>query len=286
MEALLKSWGAKVKWDWTSSEQIADSAISSGQAQVVLGSVGYYVPQVQSGLNIEAFGLHQPRNDYAFVTGRSITSISQLRGQSVGVLTGGGGDLSYVFAVQALQAGGLTASDVHIIKTGGQTARIAALASGLIQASIVGHESLYELKSQGVHNLFDITAKDPLLYSDAMWASPSWLKSNPKMAVAIDLAVLDTYKWFESKADAHAAITEGVADSQGATVSTTTQLYTALRSFDVYSPGSVLTAASLAYQEHFYESAGAWTKPYLPVTGWATTIYDAAALQAYNASSK
>jgi ABC-type nitrate/sulfonate/bicarbonate transport system substrate-binding protein len=282
---LLKSWGANAKMDWTQSEQIASAAISSGQAQVIMGTIPNQLPAVESGFNVKAFGIDEPRVDYAFVTSHAITSISQLRGMSVGVLTGGSGDISYVLAVQALAVGGLKIADVHMVKTGGQTARISALASGLIQASVVGHESLYELKSLGVHNLFDFTTKDKQLYNDLLWAPPAWLKANPKMAVAIDLAALDSYKWFENKANAQAAINQGMANSQGATLTTTTVLYNLLRGADVYNPGTTITKAGLTYQQDYYVKAG--TLPSAePIADWSTTIYDAAALQAYNASSK
>lgn len=284
MISLLDSWGANAHVLWASSEQIASSAIQRGSAQILMATIPNQLPTVENGFNIEVFGINEPRVDYAFVTTRAITSISQLKGKSVGVLTGGPGDISYVLAAQALESGGLSVSDVHIIKTGGQTARIAALASGLIQASVVGHESLYQLKSQGVHNLYDFTAKDKQLYNDLMWAPPSWLKANPKLAVAVNLAALDSYKWFMNPANAAAVVAEGVKNSQGASASATTVLYNILRSYDVYNPGTALTTSQLTAQQNYYLSTGTLTKK-LPVSSWSTTIYDAAALKAYNASN-
>jgi hypothetical protein len=284
MVSLLDSWGASAHVLWAQSEQIASSAIQRGSAQILMGTIPNQLPPVESGFNVKVFGVNEPRVDYAFVTSRSITSISQLRGKSVGVLTGGPGDISYVLAAQALKSAGLSVADVHMIKTGGQTARIAALASGLIQASVVGHESIYQLKSQGVHNLFDFTVKDKQLYNDLMWASPSWLKANPKLAVAVDLAALDSYKWFMNPANASAAVTEGVKNSQGASVSDTTVLYNLLRQYDVFNPGTVLTTPQLTAQQNYYLSTGTLTKK-MPLSSWSTTIYDAAALKAYNASS-
>jgi ABC-type nitrate/sulfonate/bicarbonate transport system substrate-binding protein len=284
MVSLLDSWGANAHVLWAQSEQIASSAMQRGTAQVLMGTIPNQLPTVENGFNVVAFGLNEPHVDYAFVTTRDITSISQLKGKSVGVLTGGAGDISYVLAAQALKSGGLNVADVHIVKTGGQTARIAALASGLVQASVVGHESIYQLKSQGVHNLFDLTAKDPQLYNDLLWAQPSWLKANPKLAVAVNLAALDTYKWFTNPANAAAAVAEGVKNSQGATPAGATELYNVLRSNNVYQPGSVLTAAQLTSQQNYYLGTGTLTKS-VPISSWSTTIYDAAALKAYQASS-
>lgn len=284
MLSLLKQWGANANFVWASSQQIAASEIQKGAAQVTMGTIPNQLPAVESGLNLVAFGLDEPRVDYAFVTTSGITSISQLKGKSVGVLTGGADDISYVLAVQALQAGGLTASDVHIIKTGGQTARIAALASGLVQASVVGHLALYKLQSQNVHNLYDYSTKDPTFLNDLLWASPSWLKANPKMAVAIDLAMLDTYKWFADPANASAAVTEGVQNSPGASAADATYLYNLLRQDDVLTPGAIITDSGLTAQQNFYVSQGTLTSS-APVTNWSTTIYDAAALKAYQGSS-
>ena len=284
MVSLLNSWGAHAKMLWAQSQQIAASVMQNGTAQVTMSTIPDELPSVENGLNLRAFGINEPRVDYAFVSTSAITSIAQLKGKSVGVLTGGPDDIAYVLALQALKSGGVTGSEVHIIKTGGQTARIAALASGLVQASVVGHLSLYELKSKNVHNLYDFSIKDKQFYNDLLWASPSWLKANPKLAVAINLAYLDTYKWFSNPANAAAAVKVGVKNSPGASTASATALYNFLRSDDVLTPGAVLTTSQLTSQQKYYVSTGTLTKA-VPLSSWSTTIYDAAALKAYSASS-
>ena len=278
---LLKSWGANAKLIFAPSQQVATSSLLSGAANVLFSTIPNQLPTVVSGFNIRIFGINNPRLDYALLGTGSITSIAQLKGQNIGVLTGGPGDITWVLTKQALESVGLSLSDINLVKTGGQTVREAALASGRVQATVVGHNGLYVLRTLSPHILYDFTVKDPTLNNDFLWASPSWITQHAKMAVAINLAELDTYQWFNNPKNENAVLVTMVGDSPGATMSSARSIYNLYRKYGVLAAGSALSTKALLAQQSFYQSAGTLTTA-LPLSSWALPVYDEAALQVYN----
>ncbi len=278
---LLKSWGANAQLVWAPSEQVASSALLRGSAQVLFSTIPNQLPTVQTGFDIRAFGVNNPRLDYALVSVGNITKLSQLKGKAVGVLTGGAGDISYVLPDQALKSAGISMNQVNVVKTGGQSTRIAALASGRIQASAVAHLALFELASLHPHVLYDFTAQDTSLYNDFLWAKPQWLQANPKLAVAVNLAELDTYQWFNNPANKTAVLNEMVNDSPGAKMSSAEELYNLYIKYKVLAPGAAVSNSLLTAQEQFYYGFGTLTSK-VPLSQWADASYDQAALAAYN----
>ncbi len=278
---LLKTWGAHARLIWAPSQQVATSSLLNGSADALFSTIPNQLPSVVSGFNIRIFGVNNPRLDYVLMSTGGITSLKQLKGKNFGVLTGGPGDITYVLAQQALQSVGMSIKDVNLIQTGGQTVRESALASGRIQATVVGHYGLYVLRSVHPHVLYDFTSKDPQLYNDFIWASPTWLKHNAKMAVAIDLAELDTYKWFNDPRNRNAVLVEMAEDSPGATMQSASTLYGLYRKYGVLAPGTAVSSKILLAQEKFYVKSGTLSSS-VPLSRWAMPGYDVAALQVYD----
>lgn len=281
--ALLKQWGANANLVWQPDQQIAVSAMLHGSAQVLISTIADQLPAVQHNFDIRTFGVAFPRVDYVFAAGKNITSISQLKGKSIGVLTGGPDDISWVLARQALETAGIPMSQVNVIKIGGQTSRTDALISGRIQASALGHATLPKLAPVGIHTLYDFTQKDTTLFSDMFWASPTWLKNNPKLAVAINLAALDTFKWFNDPANKTAVLNELVQGAPGSTMADAEKVYSTFRKYNVFPDGTAISDSVLAQQQKFYADAGTVSAS-VPLSQWATSVYDQAALKAYMSS--
>lgn len=275
--SLLRSWGANAKIDFTASQQIAASAILRGQDQVYASTIANTLPTIASGFNVVCFGINQPKLDYVLLAKSGITSLSQLKGQNVGVLTGGPDDITYVLIKQALQSVHLDIPDVNLVTIGGQTARVASLVSGKISATVVGHQYLQKLASQGYHSLADFAVMDPNVYNDLFWAPPDWLKANPTLAIAFNMAALDTYRAMDDPTTRAALVTEGAANSPGSTTDQAKALYDLYAQYNLFPPNSVLSFDALTQQEatlfnyHTIDS-----QP--PVTNWAVVKYDQAAL--------
>jgi ABC-type nitrate/sulfonate/bicarbonate transport system substrate-binding protein len=275
--SLLNSWGANAKVDWAASQQIAASAILRGSDQVYTSTLANTLPSLASGFNVVVFGINQPRLDYVLLVKSSITSLSQLKGQNVGVLTGGPDDITYVLVKQSLLSVKLDIPDVHLVTIGGQTARVAALVSGRISATVVGHQYLQKLASSGFHSLDDYAVRDPNIYNDLFWAPPSWLQANPELAIAFNMAALDTYRALDDPNTRQALEAEGAADSPGATTDQAKALYDIYVQYNMFPPNAVITTDALTSQEELlFNYHNIDTKP--PVANWAVTKYDQAAL--------
>jgi ABC-type nitrate/sulfonate/bicarbonate transport system substrate-binding protein len=233
---------------------------------------------VQHGFNVVAFGLNQPKLDYVLIVNSHITSIKQLKGQSVGVLTGSPDDITWVLLKQALQSAGLDIPDVNLVTIGGQVTRVAALVSGRVAATVVSHQYLQRLAPSGFHSLADFAQRDPNVYNDIFWAPPDWLKANPKLAVAFNMAALDTYRAMDDPKTRPALIAEDVANSPGATTAQAQALFDVYVKYDMFPPNAIMTPAALTSQEKMYYSYHTIDSA-PPVSRWAVTKYDEAALK-------
>lgn len=275
---ILRSWGANAHLMWASSPQIASSSILRGSAQVLISTIPNLLPGVENGFGVKAFGLASPRLDYAMVGAKGITSLAQLKGKTVGVYNGSPSDITWVLMAQALQHAGLTTSDVHVVVAGTQGHRIDALAAGRIQASPLSHLALIQLRSQGVHDLYDFTTQDTNLYNAVLWATPSWLAANPKMAVAVDMAELESFRQLDNPAQQQALVQEDLQNTPGGKASAALALLKMYQKYDLFPPNAILTSAALKAQEQVYFQAHTITKDWA-LSRWATLRYDRAALQ-------
>lgn len=276
--SLLRSWGAGARVDWASSQQIASSAILKGSDQVYASTIADALPSVQHGFNVVAFGLNEPKLDYVLIVNSHITSIKQLKGQSVGVLTGSPDDITWVLLKQALQSSGLDIPDVNLVTIGGQVSRVDALVSGRVAATVVSHQYLQRLAPSGFHSLADFAQRDPNVYNDIFWAPPDWLKANPKLAVAFNMAALDTYRAMDDLKTRPALIAEDVANSPGATTAQAQALFDVYVKYDMFPPNAVMTQAALTSQEKMYYNYHTIDSA-PPISKWAVTKYDEAALK-------
>lgn len=274
---LLRSWGADATIAWAQSQQIAASAIIKGSAQVYTSTIADALPSVQHGLNVVAFGLDQPKLDYVLIVNSRIKSVQQLKGQPVAVLTGAADDITYVLLKQSLQSVGLDIPDVNLVTVGGQVSRVDALVSGRVMATVVSHQYLQKLTPSGFHSLDDYAQRDADMYNDVFWAPPNWLKANPKLAVAFNMAALDTYRAMDDAKGRADLITEAVADTPGATAKDAQALYDVYVKYNMYPPNAIMTTAALTSQEKlYYQYHTIDSSP--PVTNWANTKYNEAAL--------
>lgn len=275
---LLRSWGSDAKVDFQPSQQVASSAILKGDDQVYSSTIADALPSVQHGFPVVAFGLNQPKLDYVLLVSSKVKSIQDLKGQSIGVLTGAPDDITYVLLKQSLQSVGLDIPNVDLVTVGGQVQRIDALVSGRIAATIASHQYLQQLTAQGFRSLEDYAQKDPNVYNDLFWAPPSWLKSHPKLAVAFDMAALDTYRAMDNPKTRADLITEAVNNSPGAKTSDAQALFDIYVKYDMFPPNAIMTKSALTSNEQlYYNSHTIDTKP--AVSDWAITKYDEAALK-------
>ncbi|MCU1492848.1 MAG: transporter substrate-binding protein [Acidimicrobiaceae bacterium] len=279
---LLSKWGAKVSVHWAPSTSIEYADMLHG-GTIMEGGLSVGLAAYNDGIPMEAIALPQPRQDFVLIARPNITSLSDLKGHSIGILdmVGENG----VDTLIALKAAALKPSQVSIVDVGGQSTRLAALVSGRIDVTMLSHSAEIALQGQGYHVLYDYMKQDPNLYDGIWWANPSWAKSHEQAAVALNEADLLSFVWFNNKSNTAAAVKETASFDSGISASQTTQLYNELRTLDAYPNGSLLTPSGLKQQEIQYAQVGAITATPV-VSNWSALSYGKKALAALGAAAR
>lgn len=275
---ILKKWGvdASVRYNPTSSN-VAIAQVQSGDAEAFANAIAGGYGAAVAGIPVVDFALLEPRMDYVFISRPDITSISQLKGKKIGVLDTS--SVNYPQALLVLKHAGLGAGDVNVTVVGGQSARLAALVAGRVDATMLSHAAWLQLQPQGYHMLWDYTKQTGNLYDDNAFATKSWLAGHKALATAFNEALLLSYAWFSNPKNADAVVKEAMANWSGQDAATLTKLYDILRSNNAYPPCYSMNIPTLKYQATLFEQLGA-VKGHLPVGDWANVAYTNAARKA------
>jgi ABC-type nitrate/sulfonate/bicarbonate transport system substrate-binding protein len=185
----LKQWGANAS-QTNASQNAPELAVASGQLNATAGPLP---TEVDSGLSV--FGPNQARLDDVVLAKSSVASVSDLKGRNVAICCDASPDGVLLTAV--LKKAGLSESQLSILRTGASSASLSALIAGRVDVAFV-HSSDVPTAGTGYHVLAVGATILPQYADSFMAATPSWLKANPAMAEAIDLAWLASAKLFNS----------------------------------------------------------------------------------------
>jgi ABC-type nitrate/sulfonate/bicarbonate transport system substrate-binding protein len=245
---MLAKWGASTKIDYVDSNQIAIGALLQGQADAEVDGIDGGVTAFQAGQGIQAFALSQPSLDYGFICKKSITSVSDLTpGLTIGVVDTTG--INPLNALMVAKRAGLSASQVKLIIVGGQSSRAGALIGGRIDCTILGTSNLLALEAQGYHTIYSFIKNAPGLWGDIVYSTPKWLASHKTMALALNEALLLSYRWVDNPKNKNAYIQETLADVPGTEQAEVSQLYRIYTANHLVPPNSILTTAGLTYNQ-------------------------------------
>lgn len=234
----LQQWGATAT-QTNASQNAPELAVASGQLNVAVGPLP---TEVDSGLTV--FGPNQARLDEVILAKNSVASVSDMKGKNVAICCDASPDGVMLTAV--LKTAGLSESQLNILRTGASSASLSALIAGRVDVAFV-HSSDVPTAGKGYHVLAVGASVLPQYADSFMAATPSWLKSNPAMAEAIDLAWFASAKLFntdESKWVTNAAAYTSNADSASAYQ----QSWTELQSIQGWpTDGSILTPSIVTF---------------------------------------
>jgi ABC-type nitrate/sulfonate/bicarbonate transport system substrate-binding protein len=272
---ILRSWGADAQITYGGSAQVVFGAMQTDQADVLEFSPQGALAGIDNGLDLKAFALDGPRMDYAFISKPSIKTIKELKGAKVGLLDTVG--LNGIQVSMVLKAGGLQAGDVTLIPTGGQGARVAALLSGRIDATMVGYANWLTLQPQGYNLLYSYVKEQPKMMDGVLWAKSGWLTSHKTEAIAINQAMLESFRWFNDPKNKAAWIKLATDNIKGADPAATATMYDTYKSNDQYPVNAILDLNALSFNQDQYVLYKSLDKT-LPVKQWADDSYAVQAL--------
>lgn len=178
---MLQKYGLDPEMIFIDSGTVAVQSMLSGEIQLgMVGSTAVVLSALQgSGLKLVS-GLINSLT-YILVTSPNITRPEQLKGGKIAIARFG--SLSDFGVRLALKRFGIPLSDVTLLQVGGgQTARFAALKSGVVQATIFAPPMTGVAKEQGFYPMLDMIAQKIEYQGSGIAMSPSFLREKPESA--------------------------------------------------------------------------------------------------------
>lgn len=142
---------------------------------------------------------------YSFVTPMNITRPQDLKGKAVAVSRFGSG--SDFITRLALKSWGLEPTkDVTILQIGNSPDRLAAVAGGRVQGSILSLSQTPRAKKLGLHVLADLSQIDAEYPQGVMYASTNLIAKRPDLVTAFLTAYIEGLQQFKTNKEAAYAI--------------------------------------------------------------------------------
>jgi ABC-type nitrate/sulfonate/bicarbonate transport system substrate-binding protein len=134
---------------------------------------------------------------YVLVAREGITRSEQLKGKNVGI-SRFGSNTDFVVRLAATQLGLNPKSDIQIIQTGGQDARVVALKSGAVDATVLTPDVAFIGRSLGFNALLDFVEKGIEYQHVGVGARVDYLKSQADVAKRFMRAYLEAIRYYFS----------------------------------------------------------------------------------------
>lgn len=159
-------------------------ALLAGQVDVVDASGGVALSLQPTERPAEMTFVNSDRLDDLIIAKPDISSADQFRGKSIAISSFG--SQSNAGALLALEALGLTASDVTLTPIGNDAARLAALRGGSVDAAVLDTTVEQELTDAGYHVLQDLgQIQDSGYITTALTIPKKFAEDNPNTALAL-----------------------------------------------------------------------------------------------------
>ena len=133
---------------------------------------------------------------YTFVVTSGIRSAEQVKGKKIGI-SRFGSNTDYVVRL-ALNQFSLTPNDVQIIQVGGSQARLVALQSGAIQATVLSPEEALVAQKLGFGVLLDFIEKGIEFPHVNFVAREDYLETQPQTVRAFMKAYVETVRYYKT----------------------------------------------------------------------------------------
>jgi ABC-type nitrate/sulfonate/bicarbonate transport system substrate-binding protein len=268
MAEVLQGWGASTQIINQTGDPAAIRVILAGDADV--GSIAVS-SAINSGLTI--FGPSQPRLDYHFMGAPSLKSVTGLPGHIYGT--------SNTHGLEALMFADLMAkyhiptSKVQVTLSGGSSVRVSAMLTHHIDATFVHQSDIGPLVKAGFSDLASMSSAAPELADSFIGGSPSWVKSHPALAVAVDEAWIKAAQIFN---DSESQWVAAAVKYAGGTTADATSTYQALKAANTFpvSPSAFSQSSAVAQEQLAKQVVAITTAPpasqWLDMTAWNTAV--------------
>jgi NitT/TauT family transport system substrate-binding protein len=155
------------------------SALTTGEIQFDVVAPQPHIAADLSGADIIIIGTYFNKHTYSVVARPGIRSPQELRGKKIGVLSPVG--LNRIVVDTALKHWGIDEKSVTLLRTGGSRDRLAALQSGLIDATVLTGAFVDKARAAGMPVLLDLGDLEDSFPTVSLMTTKSFQSSKPNV---------------------------------------------------------------------------------------------------------
>lgn len=195
-QGIFAKYGLKVN-PVESGSSVGATAVVAGQAQVYYGEATSAFQAAAQGQPAEIVATFRDYGIFKFIGSKDIKTAADLAGKPIAISSVG--DSTDLSTRNALAQLGVSVNSVTLLPTGTSSARLAALLTGKVAATLLTEPSASKSIGQGCHLLVDQTKV--LFIGSAVIISKSFGQQNPGTVVSFLKGMVESVKFYNDPAN-------------------------------------------------------------------------------------
>src|SRR5215210_1363200 len=199
------SVGIKVDPVYAQSSTAIAQQVAAGSINLTVGS-GLVDPirAIEKGAPIAIWRIDMQAPPYALLAKPAIKTIKDLKGKTI--MIGGGKDITRIFVERMLILNGIKPNEVDYVFAGATSARLSALQSGAVDASILTSPHNFYAEAAGFSNLgWTVEYAKDLPFSGGA-VNRAWAAANKPALDRFIVAYNKSVNWFQDRNNRAAAV--------------------------------------------------------------------------------
>ena len=192
---IFKKHGIHLELIYIPGGSLSVQALIGNSLDMLLAGGTPLVYAVLKGADLKYIAGLNNRMPYVLVARDGINSAEQLRGKKIGI-SRFGSNTDFVVKLAVTQLGLNAKRDVQVIQVGGQDARLVALKTGAVDATVLTPELAIAGRKLGIHTLYDLVEKGIEYLQIGVAARTDYLKSQNDVARRLTRAYLESIKYY------------------------------------------------------------------------------------------
>ena len=194
---IFKKHGIHLELIYIPGGSLSVQALIGNSLDMLLAGGTPLVYAVLKGADLKYIAGLNNRMPYVLVAREGINTPEQLRGKKVGI-SRFGSNTDFVVKLAATQMGLNPKRDMQIMQVGGQDARVVALKTGVVDATVLTPELALVGRKLGYHTLYDLVEKGIEYLQIGVAARTDYLKSQNDTARRLTRAYLESIRYYVS----------------------------------------------------------------------------------------
>jgi NitT/TauT family transport system substrate-binding protein len=194
---IFKKHGIHLELIYIPGGSLSVQALIGNSLDMLLAGGTPLVYAVLKGADLKYIAGLNNRMPYVLVAREGINTPEQLRGRKVGI-SRFGSNTDFVVKLAATQMGLNAKRDMQVMQVGGQDARVVALKTGVVDATVLTPELALVGRKFGYHTLYDLVEKGIEYLQIGVAARSDYLKSQNDTARRLTRAYLESIRYYVS----------------------------------------------------------------------------------------